>query len=95
MTLFAVEYTYSDTTLPERDEVRPRHRAWLADRVTDGFVVSSGPYADGSGALIIVAADDTATVEQRLVEDPFRVARLVDAVRVTEWNPVLGAFSDR
>ncbi|MFH5229770.1 YciI family protein [Antrihabitans spumae] len=93
MPLFAVEYTYSDATAAGRDEHRPSHREWLGRQVEDGFVVSSGPYVDGSGALILVSAADRAAVDARLADDPFATADLIDAVRVTEWLPVMGALS--
>ena len=35
MALFAVEYTYSDSTAAARDEHRPKHRAWLSGHVDD------------------------------------------------------------
>jgi len=90
---FAVEYAYSDETIPGRDEVRPDHRAWLGGLVDAGVVVSSGPYPDGSGALIIFAESDLAAVEQRLNDDPFHKSDLIEAVRINEWKPVLGTFS--
>lgn len=95
MPLFAVEYTYSAATSDRRDEVRPDHRGWLAELVAAGAVVSTGPYADGSGALIIADAADEAAVRELFTQDPFARAGLVDAARFTEWTPVMGLLSDR
>ncbi|MEU6561000.1 YciI family protein [Nocardia nova] len=93
MPIFAVHYTYSETTAAARDEHRPRHRAWLSDLVDQGVVLSTGPYADGSGALILFSADDAATMETLLAEDPFAQEGLITDKRFVEWTPVMGVFA--
>ena len=67
--------------------------AWLADLVSRSIVLSSGPFADGNGALIIVDAADADTVSLLFTHDPFAIADLIEKVRITEWVPVLGQFS--
>ncbi|MFD1814139.1 YciI family protein, partial [Rhodococcus gannanensis] len=76
-----------------RDEVRPDHRAWLSELVAAGTVLSTGPYADGSGALILVSAVDEDTARTLFQSDPFARAGLIDSARFTEWTPVMGAFT--
>lgn len=94
MPLFAVEYSYSDTTVPARDEYRPAHRSWLADRVADDTVRAVGPYVDGSGALVLVEAADEAAAREVLAQDPFAVHGLIDDVRIKAWQPVMGVFTN-
>lgn len=94
MPIFAVHYTYSAATAPARDEHRPAHRAWLSGLVDRDVVLSTGPYPDGSGALILFRADDAAAMEKLLAEDPFARQGLIDAKRFVEWQPVMGAFAD-
>ncbi|WP_063059765.1 YciI family protein [Nocardia sienata] len=94
MPLFAVHYAYSEATVSARDTHRPRHRAWLADRLTGGSLLSSGPYPDGSGALLLFRATDAAALDELLAQDPFAQEKLIDEVRAVEWQPVLGAFAD-
>ncbi|WP_024806145.1 YciI family protein [Nocardia sp. BMG51109] len=94
MPIFAVHYTYSEATAPGRDEHRPAHRAWLSGLVDRGVVLSSGPYPDGSGALILFRADDGAAMAKLLAEDPFAQQNLIDAQRFVEWQPVMGAFAE-
>ena len=53
MPYFAVNYTYSPSTAAGRDEHRPVHRAWLGELLTQDVLVSSGPFTDDSGALIV------------------------------------------
>jgi uncharacterized protein YciI len=93
MPIFAVEYTYSEATSDARDEIRPDHRAWLSGLVERGAVLTTGPFADGSGALILATAEDVAAVRSLFTNDPFAKAGLVEAARFTEWTPVMGAFS--
>ena len=93
MAMFAVEYTYSDATAAARDEHRPKHRAWLSGLVEDGRVRATGPWTDGSGALILLDVADEAVARDLMAQDPFAQRGLVDAVRITAWTPVMGAFS--
>ncbi len=93
MALFAVEYTYSDATASARDEHRPKHRAWLGDLVEQGIVRATGPWTDGSGALILIDVADEAAARALMAQDPFAQRDLVDAVRITGWNPVMGVFN--
>ncbi|MFI6045789.1 YciI family protein [Nocardia sp. NPDC051321] len=93
MPIFAVHYTYSEATVAGRDTHRPEHRGWLADQLAAGALLTSGPYPDGSGALILFQAEDAAALQTLLAADPFARERLIDDVRVVEWLPVLGAFA--
>lgn len=90
--IFAVHYTYSASTADLRDEHRPAHRAWLGALYEAGQVLASGPYPDGSGALILIQATDAAAGEALLADDPFRAAGAIDAVECTEWVQVFGPF---
>ncbi|NLV77972.1 MAG: hypothetical protein GXY65_01255 [Rhodococcus sp.] len=94
MSLFAVEYTYSESTATARDGLRPDHRAWLGGLVEAGTVRATGPWTDGSGALIVVDVDDETAARELMSQDPFARAGLVDAVRITGWQPVMGVFND-
>lgn len=93
MPLFAVHYTYTDATAADRATHRPEHRAWLTALVEAGTVLSSGPYPDGTGALLLFRAADEPTLTALLGHDPFAVRGLIEAVRVVEWQPVMGAFA--
>ncbi|MFR9751793.1 YciI family protein [Nocardia sp. 004] len=95
MPIFAVHYRYSEATGQGRDRHRPEHRAWLADLLGSGTLLSSGPYPDGSGALLIFQAERATQLADLLTEDPFAEQGLIDEVRTVEWTPVLGAFTSR
>ncbi|GMA26071.1 hypothetical protein GCM10025864_38300 [Luteimicrobium album] len=46
--VFAVLYTYTDDPTT-RDEVRPAHRAYLAELLGRGILLASGPWAPAEG----------------------------------------------
>lgn len=93
MTVFAVEYRYSESTTDLRDEHRADHRAWLARLVEEGIVLESGPYPDGSGALLIFRADDADALASILTDDPFHGVDAISETRVTEWKPLFGPLA--
>lgn len=92
MSLYAVQYTYSDDTA-QVDAHRPEHREFLGRLAGEGVLVLSGPYVDeGSpGALLVLAADSAEAVRERLAEDPFQQRGLVVDARVREWNVIMGS----
>lgn len=92
--MFVAEYTYSPEHAALRDEHRPAHRKWLLDGHEAGRVLTVGAFADGSGALVIVRADDANAARALLAHDPFAVAGAVDGTRLREWNCLYGPFAD-
>ncbi len=94
MAIFAVHYTYAEAQAAGRDEHRPAHRAWLNDLVDKGTVLTSGPYPDGSGALILVRAEDLSAAQTLFADDPFAKHSLLHDARIVEWKPTMGAFAD-
>ncbi|MFD3703017.1 YciI family protein [Nocardia sp. NPDC058658] len=94
MPIFAVHYTYTDATAADRATNRPEHRGWLNALVDAGTVLSSGPYPDGSGALLLFRYEDASSLTELLSNDPFAKLGLIEAVRVVEWLPVMGAFAE-
>jgi uncharacterized protein YciI len=94
MPLFSVEYTYPAEFAGGRDETRPDHRAWLSKLHGEGVVRMAGPYADGSGAVILLDCADEQTAKDILAADPFAIAGYVGDVRISKWVSVFGPFSD-
>jgi uncharacterized protein YciI len=93
MTVFAVEYVYTAESAAARDETRPAHRAWLSDLAEDGLLLTSGPYGDGAGALLIFKIQDEAQLNDVLKQDPFAAAGTIAGIRTTEWTPVIGILA--
>lgn len=93
MAFYVVNYTYrADVDL---DSVRPRHREFLGDLVTQGVLRASGPLVDVTppAAVLIFEADSAEAVSDVLADDPFKAADFIAGAEITEWNPVLGVFA--
>ncbi|SNS41094.1 hypothetical protein SAMN06309944_0146 [Micrococcales bacterium KH10] len=94
MKTFAVTYAY-DAQTSLRDEVRPRHRAFLSGLYAAGVLLASGPVTSGAsqGALIIVKAEDEASALALLDNDPFVIEGTVAERQAVEWTPVFGPWT--
>lgn len=93
MPLFAVTYRYEPAQAEQREENKPAHRAWLSEQVGSGSIRSVGPFVDGSGALLLVAATDPAAARALVADDPHCLRGMVSAISVREWLPVFGALA--
>ncbi len=92
MTVYAVRYTYN-AHADHRLAVRPRHRAWLAERLAAGDLLASGPFADGEpGALLVFRAASRDDLVALLAQDPFAAEDVLAATEVREWEQVLGPW---
>ncbi|GAA3960074.1 YciI family protein [Gordonia caeni] len=94
MPTFAVEYTYHPDRATLRDEHRPAHRLWLQTGHEAGVVLMVGAYHDGSGALLVLRADDEAAAAEVLAHDPFALAGAIDDTRIKAWSNLYGPFGD-
>ena len=94
MAKFAVHYTYGPAKAAVRDQHRPLHREWLAEEFKAGNVLMTGPYPDGSGALILIRGTDLDEAEAFIANDPFNAHQAIDGVRVVEWTQVYGPFAE-
>lgn len=95
MKYFAFTYTYGDDA-ELVDATRPAHREFIANQLSLGRIVGSGPYAGGEQALIILQLPDTATVadaEELMDADPYTVESALARREVHEWNPVSNIFA--
>lgn len=71
-------------------EVRPLHREYLTTLVESGKMFNSGPFPDGSGALIIYNAQDLAEAQVLLANDPFSKNGIIAGAQLKEWKIVMG-----
>lgn len=94
MAIFAIHYTYGPGKAAARDEHRALHRQWLSEEFSAGNVLFSGPYPDGSGALILVRGSDLDEAEAFIANDPFNAHQAIDGVRVVEVTQIYGPFTE-
>lgn len=94
MPLFVVEYKYSAETSRAREVHRSVHSDWLWNLVDNGTVVASGPYADRTGAFIVITASSAEAAQQLFAQDPFAIEGLLESSRIVEWAPVMGPLAE-
>jgi uncharacterized protein YciI len=84
---FAVVVDFPD---PVRvNDVRPKHREYLAALLAKGKLYATGPFVDNTGALLVYDATDEAEVRRLLAEDPYGQAGVVDVKFIKEWKIVM------
>ncbi|GAB49921.1 YciI family protein [Mobilicoccus pelagius] len=93
MAFYVVTYHYRAD--PRIDEVRPRHREFLATLVERGVLRASGPLVgvEKPAAVLVCEAESAEAVETALADDPFRTEGILERSEITEWNPVIGVFA--
>jgi uncharacterized protein YciI len=69
--------------------VRPVHRQYLAGLKANGQLAASGPFADGTGALIVYEADTAEAAEALLKGDPFHAEGVFLRWAIRPWNVVI------
>jgi uncharacterized protein len=71
------------------ERLRPLHRQYLASLKEKGQLAISGPFTDGSGALIVYEAESEAAAEAILKADPFHANGVFLRWHFRPWNPVI------
>jgi uncharacterized protein YciI len=71
------------------DEIRPTHRQYLRTLIEKGQLAATGPFTDGSGALIIYEAATKEEAEALLKADPFHQAGVFVKYVIRPWNAVM------
>jgi len=86
MALFAVQLRFTDTD--RRMQVRPAHRDYLTSLKEAGKLVTAGPFADQTGALLIYDVADEAELRDILAKDPYTPADVYEIAALNEWQPL-------
>lgn len=73
----------------ERLAARPAHRVRLTELHGKGVVKAAGPFADDSGALILLDVPDRAAVDDVIGADPYFRTEGVTIAAIREWSPIL------
>lgn len=85
--MLIVELAFTDA--PERLAARPAHRARLARLREEGSLLAAGPWADGSGALLVLTVERP-ELDAVLEADPYYRTPGVEVTAIREWTPVVG-----
>lgn len=85
--MLILELVFTDS--PERLAARPAHRRRLGELHAGGRLVAAGPWADGSGAMLVFDVDRRG-LEEITRADPYYTTTGVQVRSVREWTPVVG-----
>ena len=69
------------------------HAQFMDALVDEGFVVLGGPLAGSADVLLIVRAESSEEIEERLAPDPWRRLGLLETKRISPWTLRLGALA--
>lgn len=72
-----------------RLEVRPAHREYLKTLHEQGRLVTAGPWADDTGALLIYEVAGEQELRDILAADPYTPADVYDITELREWIPII------
>ena len=89
MAWYLVEIRYVQEKL---EEVRPRHREFLAQLVSEGILAIAGPLADNTGGVMLYQAADRDSLQSLLDRDPYAVEGVIAERTIREYKPVLGSW---
>ena len=81
-----------DPARPVREQPFWDEHARFMDALFDaGLVVLGGPFADGSGSLVVLAAESADRVRETFREDPWTRHDVLAVADVKEWTIFLDA----
>jgi uncharacterized protein YciI len=86
--IFAATVSFGED-LPRIPELRPAHRAYLAELRDRGKLALSGAYADHRGGLNIFEAASEEEVDGLLKADPYTPAGIFATWEIRAWNIVI------
>ncbi|NBW72821.1 MAG: hypothetical protein EBR26_00175 [Microbacteriaceae bacterium] len=93
MSIFVVTYSYAGDPI-ELNQLRPSHRAWLAEQLEAGRLLASGPMVDRPAGLLIWKAQSIEELNELLNQDPFELGGMIGERTIEQWNPVFGPIKD-
>jgi uncharacterized protein len=71
------------------EAIRPAHRQYLRSLLERGQIAATGPFIDGSGALIVYEAESAEEAENLLRGDPFHENGIFLRWQLRAWKPVM------
>ncbi|MEC3956381.1 YciI family protein [Nocardia sp. CDC153] len=93
MPIFAVEYAYGapgSTQAKNYERLHVPHLDWVKSLYDANTIHLAGRYADLSGALFVVEAEDETAVRELFAGDPFATQDVLTGVRVLPWSVRFG-----
>jgi uncharacterized protein len=88
MAQYVVQLRFDLAETDRRMEVRPAHREYLIELNAAGKLVTSGPFADQTGALLVYDVADETELREILAKDPYTPANVYEIATLAEWQPL-------
>lgn len=85
--MFIAILTYKKP-LKEVDRFLQAHREYLAEHYAAGHFIASGPQTPRVGGVIMIKADERATVDSIIAQDPFHINGIAD-YRIVQFTPTM------
>lgn len=85
--MFIAILTYKKP-LEEVDRFLQAHREYLAEHYAAGHFIASGPQTPRVGGVIMIKADEGATVDSIIAQDPFHINGIAD-YRIVQFTPTM------
>lgn len=85
--MFIAILTYKKP-LEEVDRFLQAHREYLAEHYAAGDFIASGPQTPRVGGVIMIKADNRATVDAIIAKDPFNINHIAD-YQIVEFTPTM------
>jgi uncharacterized protein YciI len=86
MARFVLQLSFKNNE--RRLETRPAHREYLRSLLDKGKLITAGPFADDTGAMLVYEVVDEAEVHDILADDPYTAADVYDITQLRQWNPI-------
>ena len=85
--MFIAILTYKKP-LEEVDRFLQAHREYLAGHNAGGDFIASGPQTPRVGGVIMIKAENRATVDSIIAQDPFNINGIAD-YQIVEFTPTM------
>jgi uncharacterized protein YciI len=85
--MWIIKLAFTDE--PERLSARAAHRQRLAALHRAGVVRMAGPFAEDTGAMIIVDVPDRRSLDEVITDDPYFATPGVRVHQIWHWQPFL------
>lgn len=85
--MFIAILTYKKP-LEEVDRFLQAHREYLAAHYAAGHFIASGPQTPRVGGVIMIKADERATVDSIIAQDPFYINGIAD-YQIVQFTPTM------
>lgn len=75
--------------VPDRSRVeraRPAHQSYARRIEADGQLIMAGPFADGSGALVVYRARSKDEAMMLVLQDPYHAEGVFETTALSEWR---------